>query len=104
ISNAIKYTTNQNIKIVLEERKDYVYFSIQNGIAPEVSTDIEKIWEPFYVLEASRNKEISGTGLGLAIVKSILERHGFEYGVSIIKEEIQFYMYMEKSLRKLNIR
>ncbi|PEE44652.1 sensor histidine kinase [Bacillus pseudomycoides] len=103
ISNAIKYTTNQNIKIVLEERKDYVYFSIQNGINPEVSQDIEKIWEPFYVLEASRNKEISGTGLGLAIVKSILERHGFEYGVSIIKNEIQFYMYIEKSLRKLNI-
>ncbi|PHC54557.1 two-component sensor histidine kinase, partial [Bacillus pseudomycoides] len=46
ISNAIKYTTNQNIKIVLEERKDYVYFSIQNGINPEVSQDIEKIWEP----------------------------------------------------------
>ncbi|WP_243522491.1 cell wall metabolism sensor histidine kinase WalK [Bacillus pseudomycoides] len=104
ISNAIKYTTNQKIKIVLEERNDRVYFSIQNGIDPEVSTDIEKIWEPFYVLEASRNKEISGTGLGLAIVKSILERHGFQYGVSIIKEEIQFYMYMEKSLRKLNIR
>ncbi|PEY28768.1 two-component sensor histidine kinase [Bacillus cereus] len=100
ISNAIKYTTNQNIKIVLEERNGCVYFNIQNGIDPEVSTDIEKIWEPFYVLEASRNKEISGTGLGLAIVKSILERHGFQYGVSIIKEEIQFYMYMEKSLRK----
>lgn len=98
ISNAIKYTENQNIKIVLEERNDCVYFSIQNGINPEVSTDIEKIWEPFYVLEASRNKEISGTGLGLAIVKSILERHGFEYGVSIIKNEIQFYMYIEKNL------
>ncbi|MCI0764991.1 HAMP domain-containing sensor histidine kinase [Bacillus sp. TL12] len=98
ISNAIKYTENQNIKIVLEERNDWIYFSIQNGINPEVSGDIEKIWEPFYVLEASRNKEISGTGLGLAIVKSILERHGFEYGVFIIKNEIQFYMYIEKSL------
>ncbi|MBO1625647.1 sensor histidine kinase [Bacillus arachidis] len=96
ISNAIKYTTNQNIKIVFEERNSCVYFSIQNGIDPEVSTDIEKIWEPFYVLETSRNKEISGTGLGLAIVKSILERHGFDYGVSIIKEEIQFFMYIEK--------
>ncbi|KEK23091.1 sensor histidine kinase [Bacillus gaemokensis] len=97
ISNAIKYTANQNIKIVLEERNDRVYFSIQNGIDSEASKDIGKIWEAFYVLEASRNKEISGTGLGLAIVKSILERHGFEYGVSIIKDEIQFYVYMEKS-------
>ncbi|WP_459502970.1 sensor histidine kinase [Bacillus sp. C1] len=102
VSNAVKYTTNQQIKIVLEERNDYVYFRIENGVDPEISTDIEKIWEPFYVAEASRNKEISGTGLGLAIVKSILERHGFEYGVSIIKEEIQFYMYMEKHYQDLH--
>ena len=47
ISNAIKYTTNQNIKINLEERIDGVYFSIQNGIDAEQIKDIDKIWEPF---------------------------------------------------------
>ena len=54
----------------------------------------------FYVLESSRSKEKSGTGLGLAIVKSILERHGFEYGVSSIDGEIQFYK-CEKGLMKI---
>ncbi|EEL87484.1 hypothetical protein bcere0029_26770 [Bacillus cereus AH1272] len=97
ISNAIKYTTNQNIKIILEEKNDVVYFQIQNGIAAEGSKEIDKIWEPFYVLESSRSKEKSGTGLGLAIVKSILERHGFEYGVSVVDGEIQFYMYIERN-------
>ncbi|MDM5239542.1 HAMP domain-containing sensor histidine kinase [Bacillus cereus] len=96
ISNAIKYTTNQNIKINLEERIDGVYFKIQNGIDVERIKNIDKIWEPFYVLESSRSKEKSGTGLGLAIVKSILERHEFEYEVSIIDGEIQFYIYMKK--------
>ncbi|HDR4559945.1 HAMP domain-containing sensor histidine kinase [Bacillus cereus] len=96
ISNAIKYTTNRNIKINLEERIDGVYFSIQNGIDAEQIKDIDKIWEPFYVLESSRSKEKSGTGLGLAIVKSILERHSFDYGVSIINEEIQFYVNIKK--------
>ncbi|WP_439022435.1 ATP-binding protein [Bacillus thuringiensis] len=96
ISNAIKYTTNQNIKINLEERIDGVYFSIQNGIDAEQIKDIDKIWELFYVLESSRSKEKSGTGLGLAIVKSILERHSFDYGVSIVHEEIQFYVNMKK--------
>ncbi|PFR20978.1 two-component sensor histidine kinase [Bacillus cereus] len=100
ISNAIKYTTNQRITITLEESKDYVCFRIQNGIASEATKEIDKIWEPFYVLESSRSKEQSGTGLGLAIVKSILERHGFKYGMSFIQDEIQFYMYIEKSLRK----
>ncbi|MFJ8353615.1 sensor histidine kinase [Bacillus paramycoides] len=97
ISNAIKYTTNQNIKITLEEKNDVVYFQVQNGIDTEGIKDIDKIWEPFYVLESSRSKEKSGTGLGLAIVKSILERHGFEYGVSVEDGEIQFFLYIDRN-------
>ena len=47
ISNAIKYTTNQNIKIILEDRNKSVYFQIENEINAEQIQDIEKIWEPF---------------------------------------------------------
>jgi signal transduction histidine kinase len=96
ISNAIKYTANQNIKIILEDRNESVNFLIQNGIDAERIKDIDKIWEPFYVLESSRSKDKSGTGLGLAIVKSILERHDFDYGVSSTDGEIQFYINMKK--------
>ncbi|NIA58357.1 HAMP domain-containing histidine kinase [Bacillus pacificus] len=95
ISNAIKYTTNQNIIITLEERNKSVYFQIKNGINAEQIKDVDKIWEPFYVLDSSRSKEKSGTGLGLAIVKSILERHGFDYGVSTKEGEIRFYINMK---------
>ncbi|MDA1920256.1 sensor histidine kinase [Bacillus cereus group sp. BcHK140] len=95
ISNAIKYTTNQNIIITLEERNKSVYFQIKNGINAEQIKDVDKIWEPFYVLDSSRSKEKSGTGLGLAIVKSILERHGFDYGVSTKEGEIRFYITMK---------
>ncbi len=95
ISNAIKYTANQNIKINLEDQNESVYFQIQNGMNAEHMKDIDKIWEPFYVLESSRSKDHSGTGLGLAIVKSILERHGFDYGVSTIEGEIRFYIHMK---------
>ncbi|MCU5473963.1 HAMP domain-containing sensor histidine kinase [Bacillus paranthracis] len=95
ISNAIKYTINQNVKITLEDRNESVYFQIQNGMNAEQMKDIDKIWEPFYVLESSRSKDHSGTGLGLAIVKSILERHGFDYGVSTIEGEIRFYITMK---------
>ncbi|MGD2273756.1 sensor histidine kinase [Bacillus wiedmannii] len=95
ISNAIKYTLNQNIKITLEDRNENIYFQIQNGMNAEQMKDIDKIWEPFYVLESSRSKDHSGTGLGLAIVKSILERHGFDYGVSTIEGDIRFYINMK---------
>ncbi|SCC35829.1 sensor histidine kinase [Bacillus wiedmannii] len=95
ISNSIKYTANQNIKITLEDRNENIYFQIQNGMNAEQMKDIDKIWEPFYVLESSRSKDHSGTGLGLAIVKSILERHGFDYGVSTIEGDIRFYINMK---------
>ncbi|MEI4804280.1 HAMP domain-containing sensor histidine kinase [Bacillus sp. FJAT-51639] len=98
ITNAIKYTTNYKIIVEFKELEEQVLFNIRNGVDQLHIKDIEKIWEPFFVLESSRSKEISGTGLGLAIVKGILERHGFQYGVRTFEKEIQFYMYMEKSL------
>ena len=47
ISNAIKYTTNQNIIITLEERNKSVYFQIKNGINAEQIQDIEKFGNLF---------------------------------------------------------
>lgn len=35
----------------------------------------EHVFEPFYRLDTSRNRENGGTGLGLAIVRRIVERH-----------------------------
>ncbi|OUA94605.1 sensor histidine kinase [Bacillus thuringiensis] len=98
ISNAIRYTTNQKIEIKLEESREQFLFSIKNGIEISTTTKIEKIWEPFFVLESSRSKDISGTGLGLAIVKGILEMHDFQYGIYTKEDEIEFYVYMQKSL------
>lgn len=34
------------------------------------------VFEPFYRLEGSRNRQTGGSGLGLAIVKQITEAHG----------------------------
>lgn len=36
----------------------------------------EKIFEPFFRLEQSRNRETGGTGLGLAVAKTVIQRHG----------------------------
>ncbi|WP_099191276.1 sensor histidine kinase [Tepidibacter mesophilus] len=96
ISNAIKYTSNGEINIKLENSKDQVFFSVKNGINGYEEKEINKIWEPFYVMETSRSKQLSGTGLGLSIVKGILNKHDFEYGVKIYKKEIEFYIFLKK--------
>ena len=43
------------------------------GIPPD---QLEQVLEPFYRLEASRNRASGGSGLGLAIARSIAESHG----------------------------
>lgn len=96
ISNAIKYTGNGEINIKLENRKDQVLFAIKNGINDYEEKEINKIWDPFYVLETSRSKQLSGTGLGLSIVKTILNNHKFEYGMNLYKKEIEFYIFLKK--------
>ena len=40
--------------------------------------DIPKLFEAFYRVDQSRNRQTGGTGLGLYIVKTILDLHGAE--------------------------
>lgn len=96
ISNAIKYTSNNEIEINLFEENERIMLSIKNGIDYDMEDDIENIWKPFYVLEKSRSKELSGTGLGLTIVRAILEENNFRYRVEICDGMIEFYIIFIK--------
>lgn len=77
ISNSIFYG-NENGKTIIR------LFSMDNIITIEVSDDgpgieqqhIPRLFERFYRVEKSRNRNEGGSGLGLAIVKHIIESHG----------------------------
>ena len=43
------------------------------GIPPE---EYERVFEPFYRLEHSRNRETGGVGLGLSIARAVARQHG----------------------------
>ena len=60
---------------VLEQEKEVVVKVIDRGEGIPASLR-EKIFERFYRVDNSRNRDTGGSGLGLAIAKSIVDAHG----------------------------
>ena len=78
LANAQKYSTSENdpIKVSLSRDDCEVLLEIQDygqGIPDE---EIDLIFEPFYRVDKSRNKDTGGYGLGLSLCKTIIEAHG----------------------------
>ncbi len=48
--------------------------------------ELERVFEPFYRLEGSRNRETGGTGLGLPITRNILRAHGGDVSLANRRE------------------
>jgi heavy metal sensor kinase len=93
IENAIKYSdSDTNVNIQLEKRINRkIYISVSNKgefISPELR---KKIFDRFYRLESSRNRNTGGAGLGLAVVKSIVEMHGGDIEVESNQDGLNIF-------------
>ncbi len=98
INNAINYTgDDKKVIINVVNAKDSFLVEIIDtgkGIKDE---DIAYIWNKYYKNEKNHRRNVVGSGIGLSIVKSILEQHGFVYGVKSKKDHgSNFYFYVKK--------
>ncbi|MGE7882456.1 ATP-binding protein [Bacillus sp. NPDC094077] len=97
LSNAIRYTPDgEKIQVSVVETEDTVKVEIENTGNPIPEESLEKIWDRFYRLDASRSRHTGGTGLGLSIVKNILDLHHAEYGVYNTTNSVVFYFNLQK--------
>lgn len=74
LENAVKY--GQAAEVVVEDSPRQLQFEVRDrgpGIPP---AELERVFDPFYRLEASRSRDTGGTGLGLTIARSIAQAHG----------------------------
>jgi signal transduction histidine kinase len=74
LDNAIKY--GKTASIVVNDNDARLEIRIQDQGLGLPQSELEKVFEPFYRGEASRNRDTGGTGLGLAIARNIAEAHG----------------------------
>jgi signal transduction histidine kinase len=73
IANAVKFGTRA--EILIEDGADLVIRVRDRGPGiPE--EELERVFEPFYRLESSRNRDSGGTGLGLSIARDVAQAHG----------------------------
>lgn len=89
LSNAAKYASSECVIVELGQKEQSYLFRITNH-TDNIHLDTEEIWQPFYVGEESRNKELSGTGLGLPIVKKIAEQFQYTVACTIHDAKITF--------------
>lgn len=97
ILNAIKYTEDGKVEVLVEEDQKNAKVIIRDtGIGiPENYQD--RIFERFFRVDKARSRSQGGTGLGLAIVKHIVEAHNSKINVSSkIDEGSEFSFSLKK--------
>ena len=76
VDNAIKHAKSESkITIKLKNNKDNILLSVKNRGDSIPRQDRERIFERFYRIDKSRNRNENRYGLGLAIAKNIVNVH-----------------------------
>ncbi len=74
VSNAIRY--GDSARITIADTIDALELRVADR-GPGIPEDqLERVFAPFFRLDASRNKATGGTGLGLSIARDVVLRHG----------------------------
>ena len=74
LENAAAYGTRATTRIDRDGSGVRVVIEDEGPGIPEA--DLERVFEPFVRIEASRSRDTGGSGLGLAIARSIVRGHG----------------------------
>jgi signal transduction histidine kinase len=74
VDNAVLYGGQATVRV--EQTADTLTLRIQDNGPGMPEAELERVFEPFYRLEASRSRATGGTGLGLGIARNIARAQG----------------------------
>lgn len=90
-----KYIKIENVVDIEKNKVRVKVFNTGDKIAEE---NIARIWNRFYKIDTSRNREDGGTGIGLSFVKAIMNNYGNRYGVINQENGVEFYLELDLSI------
>ena len=83
LRNALRHTDPDNGVILnLERGRKQVHLDVRDFGPGLPEAELEKIFEPFYRVQESRDRGSGGHGLGLSIAANAVRRHGGRIGAS----------------------
>jgi signal transduction histidine kinase len=73
IENAVKYGSSAHVLVI--DSPHQLEIRVRDSGPGIPAAELERVFEPFYRLEASRNRSTGGTGLGLTIARNLARSH-----------------------------
>ena len=102
LTNAIKHVDERfgrkviQIRNEIDTKNNKVRISVFNTGENISEEDIVRIWNRFYKIDSSRNRNNGGTGIGLSFVKAIMNNYGNNnFGVINKEDGVEFYIELE---------
>ncbi|MGF9978561.1 sensor histidine kinase [Viridibacillus arvi] len=101
VHNAIMYSPHgEKVYITLTaDSKQHIQIKVINTGIKIKEEDLQQIFEPFYRIEKSRNRNTGGSGLGLYIVKQVFETLSITYSLNNTEHGIQFLVTIPLSTK-----
>ena len=104
LTNAIKHVKEVNrekyiqIENVINVEKNKVRIKVFNTGDIIEEEQLTRIWNRFYKIDQSRNRNDGGTGIGLSFVRAIMNNYGNSYGVINHDNGVEFYIELDLKL------
>lgn len=76
VSNAIKYTNEGSVRLVVERENRAVCFRVTDTGVGIAADHLDRMFEPFWQADTARHTTDKGTGLGLSVVQRLVSLLG----------------------------
>ena len=95
IKNVSEVEGRKEIVINYEKKAGKLRITVFNTGENIATENINRIWNRFYKVDTSRNRESGGTGIGLSLVRAIMTNTHNSYGVENKVDGVEFFFEVD---------